>query len=246
MMHKNMSCVVVFSACALSFGLFAMDQGGKSMSAQNSPRSVGSHESPRKSRSSSLALPRAAGLSPRLNRSGSLSVVCQAAVAKTMKKTASSGTLGNLKRSKALRLSDKSNQSEDVDEGLFQLINVTEESDSPEAIEAVLELIYGDDFGVELTPEEKAKVVEDLHGKTRLRNSRSPHERDEAEPAYCDSPRTEKLFHDLKEREAAVAAQKLKEETEGKVVEEPTKWTDWQGHGDSWDFEESAGSNDLN
>lgn len=235
-MHKKMFCAVVFSACAVSFGLFAMEQGDKSLSAQNSPRKL---------RGSSLTSPRAL-VSPRINRSGSLSIVCQAAVAKTMKKTASSGTLGNLKRSNNLRLSDKSNKSEDTDEGQSQWVDLSEESDKPGTLEAVFELLYGDDFGREVTQDEKIKVVEDLHEKTRLRNSRSPHERDEAEPAYCDSPRTEKLFRELKEREAAVAAQKIDKEAEEKVHEEPTKWTDWQGHGDSWDFEESSGSNDLN
>lgn len=204
-MHKNMCRFIVFSACAVSFGLIAMDQDGKGLASQDSPRKL---------RSSSLASPRAM-VSSRLNRSGSLSAVGQAAVAKTMKKTASLGTLGNLKLSEALRLSDKSKKLEDTDEELFKLINLSDKSDRPEVTEALLELSYGGDLDLESTPAEKAKVVENLHAITRLRSSTSPRERGEA----------------------TLAKEKTAEGAQEDASRESTEWTRWQAHGDAWDFE---------
>jgi hypothetical protein len=220
MMHKNMCRAVVFSACALSFGLIAMDQegGSKSLSARNSPRNFGSQDSPRKLRNSKLAS-LIELVAPRLNRSGSLSsVVRQSAVANEMKRTASSGAIVQSKETDDLRVAQKN-----VIKAICGLTDAQEEEGVDDMYGTSASDDDSNDLAIQPTQAKKDQIVAELHEKTRLRSSKSPRERDEA----------------------TLAKQKIGEDAEEEASEESTKWTEWMGHRGLWNSEEDASSSET-
>lgn len=210
MIYSNMHRTVMSLVLLMSFGLFAMEKDG----VQGSPRKFGSQDSPRKLRSSSLASPRATGISPRLNRSGSLSIVAQAAVANDMKRTNSADVIGKLKKSLTL---EKQKEIQAIDDFDREKDDASEDSEE-KTIEELMKIS-------ELPQQEKDKITEemqkidDMHARTRLRTSKSPREKDEA-----------------------TLAQEMTAEDE-KEYEEPTNWSDWQGHEESTDSEEQPNYN---